>query len=195
MAQERGTARINLLPVSVLKAHRLEGVRKKILRGAALVAIILVALGALYYQAAYQRQQFVNELERKEASVAPKARGVASKRQQLQILSHQVARSGSAMELLATVCEAAPDTVNITTFSYRRTEGMNIWGRAKSVNDVHAFAEGLRRMAEGHLSMFAQARSIYEQEGNERNEKVFDYQIAIPFVEEEKSDETAPSHK
>jgi len=186
MAQERSEIRISLLPASVAEGKKLEMVRAAAIRISLVAVGILIALDALYFQSVHQRQRFIAELQNKVAVIEPKARGVASKRQQLQILRQQVARSGSALELLATVCEAAPaEKVNLTTFSYRRREGINLWGRAKSVDDVHAFAEKLRRMATGHLSMFAEARSIYEQEGKERDTTVFDYQIAIPFIEEE----------
>jgi Tfp pilus assembly PilM family ATPase len=196
MAQERSEIRINLLPASVAEGKKLEMVRAAAIRISLVAVGILIALGALYFQSVHQRQRFIDELRNKVAVIEPKARGVASKRQQLQILRQQVARSGSALELLATVCEAAPASkVNLTTFSYRRREGINLWGRAKSVDDVHAFAEKLRRMATGHLSMFAEARSIYEQEGKERDTTVFDYQIAIPFIEEEESSDSGTASR
>jgi type II secretory pathway component PulL len=196
MAQERSEIRINLLPASVAEGKKLEMVRAAAIRISLVALGILIALGALYFQSVHQRQRFIDELRNKVAVIEPKARGVASKRQQLQILRQQVARSGSALELLATVCEAAPASkVNLTTFSYRRREGINLWGRAKSVDDVHAFAEKLRRMATGHLSMFAEARSIYEQEGKERDTTVFDYQIAIPFIEEEESSDSGTASR
>jgi Tfp pilus assembly PilM family ATPase len=196
MAQERSEIRINLLPASVAEGKKLEMVRAAAIRIGLVALGILIALGALYFQSVHQRQRFIDELRNKVAVIEPKARGVASKRQQLQILRQQVARSGSALELLATVCDAAPASkVNLTTFSYRRREGINLWGRAKSVDDVHAFAEKLRRMATGHLSMFAEARSIYEQEGKERDTTVFDYQIAIPFIEEEESSDSGTASR
>lgn len=195
MAQERGEIRVNLLPAAAAEVKHLENAQRMVVRFGLVAAAILVALLGLYFQSVHQRQVYINELESKVAAIEPNARGVASMREQLQILSRQVERNGSALELLATVCEAVPgDAANITAFTYRRTEGINIYGRAKSVDDIHAFTKTLRGMAKSYLKMFAQAKSLYEQQGKERDQEVFDYQVVIPFTEEEQSD-TAPTSR
>jgi hypothetical protein len=140
----------------------------------------------LFAESVHQRQQLIHELEQRVAEIEPNARGVAEKRQQLQILRREVAKSGSVLDYLAQITEAAPPRVNINMVSYRRMEGINIWGRAKTIDNIHAFAENLRRQATtSALNAFQQARSVYEQQTREQNEIIFDYQISIPFIEEE----------
>ena len=90
------------------------------------------------------------------------------------------------MHYLSEIMVSAPPRVNINTYSYRRNEGINIWGRAYSVDDVHKFAENLRKQAiASGLNALKNARSVYEQQTTEQNVFVFDYQITVPFVEEE----------
>lgn len=177
---------INLLPESESEARRIETIKKRILCGAAFAALILLALGGWYYQATAQRAALIRELEQRIARIEPNARGITEKREALNILSRQVDRKGSIIEQLAHLVEAAPaDRLNFLRLTLRRGEGIELWGRAKEVNDVADFTQNIRNKAEGYLKFFAQARSLYEQQTMERDVSVFSYQIeALPPEEE-----------
>jgi len=177
---------LNLLPEELLITHKLKEVSKHITRIAVLVSLLILSLVGWFIESVYQRQKFIRELEQQVAELEPNAKGIAEKRQQLQILRREVAKSGSILDYLARITEATPPRVNMNMISYRRTEGINIWGRAKTIDDIHTFAENLRRQAvTTSLKAFQQARSVYEQQTREQNEIIFDYQISIPFIEEE----------
>ncbi len=188
-AQDRSAFRINLLPVSVARARKLEGARMNLLLGAGVAAAIGLVLCGLYYQASWQRQRLIQELERQAAAVSPLAKGVAAKQEQLQILRRQVDRTGTVLELMAAIFDAAPESrVSLTRMTFQREDGINLWGHALSVDDVQGFAEALRNAAQGGLHRLAQARSVYWQQGQERGSWIFMYQIAIPFTEDEHAD-------
>ncbi|HOV31743.1 MAG TPA: hypothetical protein PLX23_00090 [Candidatus Hydrogenedens sp.] len=177
---------LNLLPEKLLETHKVRQLATHIKRCAVLILLLILALICLFVESVHQRQQLVRELEQQVAELEPNARGVAEKRQQLQILRREVAKSGSVLDYLARITEAAPPRLNINMVSYRRLEGINIWGRAKTIDIIHTFAENLRRQATASaLNAFQQARSVYEQQTREQNEIIFDYQISIPFIEEE----------
>ncbi len=177
---------IDLLPEELQITHKFRELSKHIKRVAILGSILILSLVGWFIESVYQRQRLIRELEGKVAELEPNARGIAEKRQQLQILRREVAKSGSFLNYLARITEATPPRVNMNMVSYRRTEGINIWGRAKTIDDIHTFAENLRRQAvSSSLKAFQQARSVYEQQTREQNEIIFDYQIAIPFTEEE----------
>jgi len=177
---------LDLLPEKLLAIHKVRQLATHIKRCAVLVLLLILSLIGLFAESVHQRQQLIHELEQRVAEIEPNARGVAEKRQQLQILRREVAKSGSVLDYLAQITEAAPPRVNINMVSYRRMEGINIWGRAKTIDNIHAFAENLRRQATtSALNAFQQARSVYEQQTREQNEIIFDYQISIPFIEEE----------
>lgn len=181
---------LNLLPVSETKARRVQGARRLALRGAVFAALILAALGGLYYQMLQQRHQVVRELQARVAVVEPKARGITEKREALNILSRQVDRKGSIIEQIARVVESAPDgQVNFSRLTLHREEGINLWGRAKTVNDVAQFTQNIRSLAEGQLEFFARARSLYEQQTLERDTPVFAYEIEVSALEEEEEEE------
>lgn len=189
-AMERSAFHINLLPVSVARARKLEGAKVSFLIGAGLVAATVLALGGLYYQASFQRLNLIQDLERQSAAVAPMAKGVAAKQQQLQILRQQVDRTGTILELLAAIFGIAPSSrVSLTRLTFQREEGINLWGNALSVDDVQELAESLRNAAQSGLKQFAQARSIYWQEGNERGQPVYEYQVYIPFTEDDDAEQ------
>lgn len=177
---------LNLLPEELLVIHKFRGVSRHIQRMAVLTLLLILSLAGWFVESVFQRQRLIRELETRVAELEPNARGIAEKRQQLQILRREVAKNGSFLDYLARITSATPPHVNMNMVSYRRTEGINIWGRAKTIDDIHTFAENLRRQAvSSSLKAFQQARSVYEQQTREQNEIIFDYQIAIPFTEEE----------
>ena len=185
-AQGRAACTTNLVPKSLTAVRELEGVKTTVLSAAALIAVLLMSLGGLYYQAVHQRQQLIGELQKQVDAIGPQARGVTAKQKQLQILRQQVSRSGSPLELLATVCGAAPvPNINITRFTYHREEGINLYGNAKTVDDVALFAQSLRGHGHGYLELFSQARYLYMNDAFERRKPIVAYQIAITAPEEE----------
>jgi hypothetical protein len=177
---------INLLPESESEARRIEAIKKRLLQGCVFGLLILLALGGWYYQAKSQRLTLIRELQQRIARIEPNARGITEKREALNILNRQVDRKGSILEQLATLVEAAPqDRLNFARLSLRKDEGIELWGRAREVNDVSDFAQNIRNKAEGHLQFFSQARSLYEQQTQERDKIVFSYQIEVRIQEED----------
>ena len=177
---------INLLPLRETQARRMRGAQQMAVRAAIFAALILAVLGGLYFQSVYQRTRYISELERRIAVIEPNALGITEKREALNILRRQVDRKGSIVEQLARIVEAAPEErVNFSRLSFRRNEGVSLWGRAKTVSDVALFAQNIRNRAESHLAFFAEARSLYEQQTMERNLQVFSYQIDITPAEDE----------
>lgn len=177
---------INLLPESESEARRIEQIKKRILQGSVFLLLILLAVGGWYYQARSQRLALIKELQQRIAVIEPNAKGITEKREALNILRRQVDRKGSILEQLAVLVDAAPhQRLNFLRLSLRRGEGVELWGRAKEVNDVSDFAQNIRNKAQGHLRFFAQARSLYEQQTQERDKTVFSYQIEVRDQEED----------
>lgn len=171
---------VDLLPESVRQARRLRGVQRLLRLAAAGIAANAAMLCVLFGVMAYQRQSYIGELEGQLSAIATDAGGIAAKKQQLRIIRQQVERGGSVLEMLAAVTQAAPEgRVNVTRFSYSREAGVDLWGRARAVDDVHRFAENLRGLAAGQLLLFKNAMSQYEQKAQERAEDIYLYQISM----------------
>lgn len=182
-AQDRAAVRIDLLPESVLQGRALESTKRTVYVGVAVAALVLVALGALYAQAVFQRSAMIRQLEEQIAVIQPEAMDVQTMRQQLDILDSQVQQEGSVLEVMAEMTRVAPeDDLNFTRLTYNQDNGVNVWGRAKSIDDIHRYLDRLRALdAERSTDLFSQARSLYETRDVERNEVVYLYQISIPF--------------
>lgn len=179
-------AEINLLPESVAEARKMRGIKRLVALAAVIVAVNLLALGALYVQMVWQRQNYIAELEAQLAEVGPRARGIETKQDQLRIIRRQLDSSGSILEVLAKIAEAAPEeNVTVTRITYDHNMGADVWGRAMKNDDVHAFANNLRGMASQQLQLFANAMSQYEDNGTERGEPVRFYHIQMANTEEE----------
>ncbi|MBI2431507.1 MAG: pilus assembly protein PilM [Candidatus Hydrogenedentes bacterium] len=188
-AKASAAVNIELLPAQIERDRALLDVQQKLKRAAGVAAIILAMLGALYFQAVLQRERLIGQLERERDAIAPLAAGVAEKQDQLRILRQQVDHKGTVLELLASIAQAAPEEdLNISRFSYNREEGIDLWGRAKTIDDVHRFAQNIRGLAVGHLTLLSGAVRVYENAGAERGEPIFDYQVSIPFPQDDDSD-------
>ncbi len=187
-----GALEVNLLPRRISEKRRLQGTQRLVLRAAVFAAVLLLLLGALYWQNLRVRRQLIDEFQSRALAMEPNARGISEKRAQLDILRRQVDRKGSIIEQFAAVVDAAPDDrVNITRISLDREEGVSIWGRAKTVDDVAEYAQQIRNKAESVLPFFAAARSLYEQKAMEQDQEIFTYQIEVP-VEPEAAEKKTP---
>lgn len=184
IAQDHGAVAIRLLPESVIHARARTGLKKKSIQYAVLAAVALLGLLGLYAQAVHKRQAYIVELRGQIAAIEPRAQGIVSKQRQLTILRDQVERSGSVVQLLAALCELFPTSgMNITRLVFGHNEGIQIWGRAKELQQVEKFAEKLSAAGKAALPQFARATRAYEIEDGERGQKVLDYKIVIPFPE------------
>lgn len=188
---------IALLPPSLARERVMRGVQQRVLRAAVLAAVVLAALGAWFGQAVLQRVLLIRELQAQIDQLAPGAAGVAAKQQGLQIISRQLDREGDFLELLSAVGTAAPaPDFNITRIQYDRDEGMNLWGRARTKDQVLTeFLGNLRALGEGGLAMLARAHSQYETAGQERGEAIYNYQVSIPALQEEEVDGIAAANR
>jgi len=181
---------IPLLPASIVRARAMRGVQQHALRAAVLGAILFAALGAWFAQAVLQRTLLIRELQVQIDQLAPSAEGVAAKQRGLQIIARQLDQDGDFLDLLSAVGTAAPaPAFNITRIQYDRDDGMEIWGRARTKDQVLSeFLGNLRSLGEGGLAMLARAHSQYETVGKERNEAIYNYHVSIPALQEEEVD-------
>lgn len=194
LAETDGGFRIDLTPERLRTAARGRRMTTLVTRLGAMVALAAVLLFIAYRVEVSRRAAYIAELERQVQALEPRAKGIAEMREQLNILRRQVDRSGSIMEQLAAVVSVVPqDRVNITRVSLSRNDGITVWGRARTVDDVAEFAQNLRSRGEqsSALAFFAAARSLYEQKAMEQNQEIFTYQIDIPRTPPEEADSDA----
>lgn len=186
---------IDLLPEHVRQSRQMTGLRVQFLRTAVLVLLMIILAGGLYVQRVWQYRAYINELEAQVEKLAPQAEGVAEKQAQLNIIARQVNREGSVLDLLGATVGSLPEKdINITRFSYDRKTGMEIWGRALTVDDVSSFAANMRAAGAGALSLLQSAHRMYEQKDVEREQEIMLYHVAVPTaeMEEEAAGEASP---
>lgn len=183
---------MNLLPAEESRARAMAGAVVLLRRAGLHAGIVAAALCLLFVQAWWQRASYIRELEQELKKVEPAARGLTEKQEQLAILRQQMKRGNSPLHMLAVAAEAAPPgKANVVQFRYGINEGVDIYGRAKEVDDVQAFASGLRKLStDAQLAFFQHARTMYEDRGEERGTPVVLYHINVP-VEVEAAEEGA----
>lgn len=194
LAQGRGKALIDLVPESVKEDRRIRTVKRQAIQVGGLVAVILVAVGGWFYQQVRHREVYRAELEARLQSLAARAGGVAEKREQLRIIRREVRPAGSVLQYLANVCRAAPEAgLNITEFRFEHDDGIEIKGRAESLDLINAFGQSLRELGKTTgLDQFLGATRMYENDNvPEQNKRVWEYHYTIPFEETGAEDASA----
>ncbi len=181
----RGRYTVELLPQSVVAGRRMEGARALYVRAGAMAALFLLALGILYGQMVYTRNHYITQLKAQRARLEPNAAGITAKQEQLLVLRRQVEQSGTPLEYLGALAKVAPEEgLNFTRINYARETGIELFGRALVLDEIHAFTERVRGMKSA-FELFAQARSVYEEKAVERTTPVFLYQIDLSQPDEE----------
>jgi len=188
LAQGRGQVLIDLVPESVKEVRQLRVVKRRALRMGALFAAVLLAVCGWFYQQVRQREAYRAELDQRLQSVAARAGGVAEKREQLRIIRREVRPAGSVLQYLANVCQAAPEAgLNITEFRYDHEYGLDVKGRAESLDLINAFGQAMRDLGKNAaLDQFLGATRTYENDNiPEQNKRVWEYHYTVPFAEKE----------
>lgn len=187
LAQDRAAVSIRLLPERLVAARQRLDVKRKAVQLAAVAAVALAGLGALYGQAVYQRRAYLDELQARISKIEPSAQNIASKQKQLRILQNQVGRSGSIIELMAALVDLIPPAgMNINRLVYSRPERLEIFGRAENLSQIEDLAQSLIDVGEATLPQFAHAKQVYERnEAEEFGHRVWDFSIEVPFPQEE----------
>ena len=186
---------MHLLPEHVRQSRQMSGLRVQALRVAVVLLVALVASGVLFAQRVWQYNAYISELESQVKVLSPQADGVAEKQAALNIIARQVAREGNVLDQLGAVAAALPeDGINLTRVAYERPNGMEVWGRALTTDNVADFTARIRAAGTGVLAMLETAHRMYEQKDVEREQPVIMYHVAIPVteVEGEALDEVAP---
>jgi len=182
LAQERGEVSIRLLPESVMAARRRSGSKQKAVRYAVAAGFVLAGIALYYGQAVYQRQSYIKKLRAQIAQVEKRAQGIASKQKQLQIIKEQVEQDDNVLHLLSELCQVYPESgMNITRFVYSHKERLEVYGRAKVLDEVFKLTNDLRALGKASLKQFAQAQQAYYVKSNERGQEVWDYRFFIPL--------------
>lgn len=184
IAQDRAPIAIHLLPKTLLRSRERAGIKQQAIKFGALAGAFLLALIVVYTQAVQQRKAYIRSLDARIARVDPAAKAIVSKQRQLRILQRQVDRTGSAIELLAAMIDLFPDTdMNITNFVFTHNDKIEVAGRAKNLNAIEKLAHDLTEVGKVSIPQFARAQRMYENQGNEKGQPVWDYKISLPFPE------------
>ena len=183
LAQDRGAIGIRLLPETPKSARAQRGAKRTALLFAGLAVGLVLGLSLLYAVNVRQRQAYIDYLRGRVAEAQPRADGIVSKQRQLRILEQQVQRDGGVVRMLASLCDLCPESdMNITRFVFTRDEGIEMYGRAKSLKEIEVFAEDV---GQSGIEAFSKAERSYENRARERNANVFDYCLLLPFPDEE----------
>lgn len=177
---------ISLVPRSVVAERERSGRQRSLLLGGGLAAAIALVCTGIYGQAVYQRTRYMNDLQSRIAALRPVAEEVERKQARLARLHEHVNSEGSAVELLARLCEIMPPAgINLSRFVFSHGEGIVVEGHAETVAGVFRLLDDLRAAGEEDVPQFAHAqRESFETEALHGTE-IQRYTIRIPFGQEE----------
>lgn len=180
-----------LLPRLEMQRREAATSRLRFARLAAMLALVVFALGGVFGLAVKQRTEYMAELDGRAELLRPLARSVGTKRRQLKMLQNQVAHDTTVLQFLGSIVGLAPkEGLNFTRITYDRAKGIELRGRALEPKAFDKLIDDLRGTGAGTLSEFAQAQEIYRIRSRERGRRTWDFAITIPFsLDEEAGDE------
>ncbi len=179
-AQGRARAVIDLTPDSLLQTRGHQALPRQVLVAAGLVLAALLSLGGAFAHKYYQNEAYIQELESRARSMAPKAESLMEKQRQLLVLQRAVNQSGGVLECLRLIIDAAPQDMNISEFAYR-PEGILVKGRAETGSIVDQFSENIREIGRTTQPLLELARITGRKNEQEKGQAVVGYEITIPF--------------
>lgn len=185
-AQKRAALEVNLLPAEASRERSVAGAKVLLRRAGIAAGVVAASLLLLFVQAYWQRSAYLADLRGQLGKIEPDARGLSQKQEQLRILRQQMKRGNFPLHMLAVTAAAAPaKAANIVQFRYNINAGVDLFGRATSVDDVQRFASNLRKASiDSQLGFFQNAHSVYEDRGDERGTPIVMFQVTVPVETE-----------
>jgi len=189
-AQDRAACVIDLVPQSLLRSRAAGQLKKTALQGAVLAAAVIAGLFGLYFTLTFQRQAYINQLEERINQIREPAESVAVKRSQLARIQRSVDATGSALELLGEFSALAPGAeLNITRFNYTQGKELVVGGRTMDFAYFDRLVEELRANGREDEPLFSKATQGPFKQVTENGQTVYEYEIRIPFPQDETGDE------
>jgi len=191
---EHGAARIatgdtrfalDLMPESEKTRRQALTNRSRIIRAAAAVGVALLATVAVYFQQVAQRQRYLDHLETRAAQLRPVATTLRTKRMQLNVIEDQIDRSQSPLGMMATFAQLAPESgLNVQRISFDRDDRFLVAGSAVETSVFEKLIDDLRAEGSKTFEAFSRAQEVYRTQRTERGQRVWDFGINVPLVEE-----------
>ncbi|MBX7256367.1 MAG: pilus assembly protein PilM [Candidatus Hydrogenedentes bacterium] len=185
-AQDRAPIVISLVPRSLSEDRERSAFKRNLYNVVGLGSAILIALLALYGQAAWQRKSYIRELQTTADQLKPIADDVAAKKKQLAVLQRGLDRTGSALELMAELFKRAPSTdLNITSMRFIHGQSIAVSGRVQDITVVDQWIDTLREASKTEIPQFARVQPGSHKQVTEGDKQVWQYEILIPLDDSE----------
>ncbi len=169
-AQEAG--RLNLAPAEWSALRMSAAMRRKLaIGGAVVLGVWLLGMGLLYF-GARQAQGGMGDLQARVIAQETRAAEISLLKARVGELERRSDRSESVLECLREVTVALPSGVDLSSFVYRKGEGVNLRGQAVQSTLVTEYVDALSRSG-----LFAEAKLETIGSRMVQNRRVSEYRI------------------
>ena len=104
----------------------------------AILGLWVLAAAALFGTLAFEKHR-INVLQKQKEELTKPAGEVARMKNRVMLVQRYTDRSKSALECLRHISSLLPEGIDLSSFSYRKGEGVKISGDATTVNLVYDF--------------------------------------------------------
>ncbi len=174
-AAQRDAALLDLTPEQWRVTERDKAFRKRMKRTAQLLTGLWALGMAIVFGGLYAQETHVRQRRDTQEEWAKPANEVRDLRARIRMIGKYMDADGSALECLREVVRLLPDGIELTSFAYRKAEGVKISGQADSVNQVYDYKT---RMDESVL--FSNADLSGPRYDGRRKKHLFDMDLALP---------------
>ena len=174
----QGAGSLDLVPDTWRKGKQSKTFKRRMLiTVAALAGLWLLGAGLFVGGLAYERQRLAAFTAHAEEWQAP-AQDVRDMRRRVIMITQHTDNTYSALECLREVSRLLPSGIDISSFSYRKSEGIKLSGEARAVDLVYQFKN---RLDEGEFFPETVLRSV--RHDRRKNKEIFNMEIRLPGEE------------
>lgn len=173
------TSLVDLTPAAWRQAEAVRSFKRRIITATAVVlGVWLACMIALWGGTAYQRSRLA-ALEALQQQWAEPALEVRDLRRRVVTIERYMDRTYSVLECLREVSRLQPEGVDLTQFSYKKADGVDIAGEAAGVGLVYDFKNALDAS-----NLFGETTLLGPRTDTRKRKEVFEISIPLPGGEE-----------
>jgi hypothetical protein len=176
---EQGCAGLDLTPPAWRETEKTKLFKKTILTAAMAVLGVWLFTIVVLFGGVYVQELRLASSKKTENELHKSAKDVVTMQNRVRMIRHYMDRSKSSLECLRQISEVQPGGVDLTSFTYRKGEGVKISGEADSANLVYDFKNKL-----DGSRFFTGSTLDGPRRDQRRSKEMFDIDMKLPGGEQ-----------
>ena len=166
-------ANINILPEASQEEQRLELVKKNIVTGLIVSALIVVMAFGVVLKKLHDKRAYISYVDSELGKIEPRVRTAKKMAKEIDIVTSRIAERPLAIDLASEIFKITPQGITLTMMEYESNKAMTLRGTASSLSDVFKYVTVL-----GKSTYFKNVKVRYANKRVSQASELADFEIA-----------------